>query len=312
MKVFVAGASGAVGRPLVEQLTDAGHDVVGTTRSEQRAEAIRAAGAEAAILDASDLERLRKVVEKAKPEVVINQLTSLPDALDFRDADRLVATNTLRGQIGPALAQIAADGGARRLISQSVAFFYAPTGGPVKSEDDPLMSAPGDSPTAGAVESLRALERATLGTTGIDGVVLRYGWFYGPGTYYGADGSSAEQVRKRRFPVVGKATGVFSFIHVEDAAAATVAALDAGSEGIYNVVDDEPAEMSEWLPEYAEALAAKRPRRVPLWMARMIAGKEAVGLATTLRGASNEKAKREFGWAPVYPSWRQGFRETLG
>lgn len=312
MKVFVAGASGAIGRPLVRQLVAAGHDVVGTTRSEASAGEISAAGADPAILDVTDTQRLRKVVEAAKPDVVVNQLTSLPEALDFRDPDRLVATNALRGQVGPVLAQIAADAGARRLISQSVAFFYAPVGGSVKGEDDPLVSAPGDSPTAGAVESLRALERSTLGTTGIEGLVLRYGWFYGPGTYYGADGSSAAEVRRRRFPVIGKGTGVFSFIHVDDAAAATVAALDGGSEGVYNVVDDEPALMDDWLPVYAEALGAKRPFRVPAFVARLMAGKEAVGLATALRGASNEKAKRELGWKPTYPSWRQGFAAALG
>ena len=312
MKVFVAGASGAIGRPLVEQLVDAGHEVVGTTRSEHRAEAIRAAGAEAAVLDVTDTERLRRAVEEAKPEVVINELTSLPDTIDFREKDVLVPTNALRGQVSPALAQIAADAGARRLISQSVSFFYAPAGGPVKNEDDPLLSAPGDSPMAGGVEALRAMERSTTGTTGIDGVVLRYGFFYGPGTAYAPDGSTAEQVRKRRFPVVGKGTGVFSFVHVDDAAAATVAALAQGSEGTYNVVDDEPAELREWLPVYAEALGAKRPRRVPPWIARLIAGKEAVGLATAMRGASNEKAKRELSWTPTYSSWRQGFREALG
>ena len=312
MKVFVAGASGAIGRPLVEQLVDAGHEVVGTTRSEHRAEAITATGAEAAVLDVNDTERLRRAVEDAKPEVVINQLTSLPEDLDYSDKDALVATNALRGQIGPALAQIAADAGARRLIAQSVAFYYAPTGGPVKAEDDPLLSAAGGTMLAGGVEALRALERSTLGTTGIDGVVLRYGFFYGPGTYYAPGGGTAKRVMKRRFPVVGKGTGVFSFIHVDDAASATVAALEGGSEGVYNVVDDEPAPLREWLPEYAEALGAKKPRRVPVWLARLVAGREAAGFAAEMRGATNEKAKRELGWSPTYSSWREGFREALG
>jgi nucleoside-diphosphate-sugar epimerase len=312
MRIFVAGASGAIGRPLLPLLVDAGHEVVGTTRSEARAERIRAAGAEAVILDVHDLDRLREVVTDAKPDVVINELTGLPDALDFRDRDALVPTNALRGQVAPALAQIAADAGARRLISLSVAFFYAPVGDPVKSEEDPLLSMPGDHPLAAAVEALRAMEMATTGTTGIEGVVLRYGQFYGPGTYYAADGSTATEVRRRRYPVVGGGDGVFSFIHVDDAAAATVAALDHGPAGVYNIVDDEPARMAEWLPEYAQIIGAKRPWRVPAWIARLIAGGDAVSFVTQARGADNAKAKRELAWKPIYPSWRQGFREALG
>ena len=160
--------------------------------------------------------------------------------------------------------------------------------------------------------ALRALEGSALGTQGIEGVVLRYGYFYGPGTYYAADGSIAEQVRKRRFPIVGKGTGIFSFVHIEDAARATLIAVEGGPPGAYNVVDDEPAPLSEWLPAYAEAIGAKRPRRVPAFLARLIAGKDAAAMATVLRGASNEKAKQELGWEPKHPSWRQGFREALG
>ena len=312
MNVLVAGASGAVGRPLVPMLVEAGHEVVGTTRSEARAEAIRAAGAEPAIVDVHDTEALQKVVAGASPEVVVNELTSLPAELDFRDADALEATNVLRREAGPALAAIAAEAGAKRLIAQSVAFFYAPTGGPIKTEDDPLMRLPEGSPMAGGPPALQALERSTLETPGLDGLVLRYGYFYGPGTYYAADGSTAEQVRKRRFPVVGKGTGIFSFVHTEDAAAATLAAIERGAPGIYNVTDDDPAPLAEWLPVYAEAIGAKPPRRVPTFLARLIGGRDAADLATGLRGASNEKAKRELGWEPRYPSWRQGFREAPG
>jgi 2-alkyl-3-oxoalkanoate reductase len=312
VKVFLAGATGAVGRPLIPRLVEAGHEVVGTTRSERKAAEIRAAGAEPVIVDVLDLDALRTAVGDARPEVVINQLTSLPESLNFRDRTALEATNRLRREVGPELALMAAEAGAKRLIAQSVAFFYAPVGDWVKSEDAPLMKLPSDSAMGGGPPALRALEESTVGTPGFDGLVLRYGYFYGPGTFYSSDGSSAAEVRRRRFPIVGKGTGVFSFIHVDDAAAATVAAVERGEPGIYNVVDDEPAPMSEWLPVYAEALGAKPPRRVPAWLAGLVAGKEAAALATTLRGASNEKAKRELGWTPKYPSWRQGFREGLG
>jgi nucleoside-diphosphate-sugar epimerase len=312
MRVLVAGASGAVGRPLLPLLVGAGHEVVGTTRSEARAEVIRAARADPVIVDARDTEALRRAVGEARPEVVVNELTSLPDALDFRDREALAATNELRREVGPALARIAAEAGAGRLIAQSVAFFYAPQGDAVKGEEAPLMELPPQSPMSGAPPALRELERSTLETPGLDGLVLRYGYLYGPGTYYAPDGSTADQVRRRRFPIVGSGSGVFSFVHVDDAASATLAAIERGPAGVYNVTDDEPAPLSEWLPVYAEALGAKAPRRVPAFLARLVAGRDAAGLATQLRGASNAKAKRELGWLPRYPSWRQGFREALG
>jgi nucleoside-diphosphate-sugar epimerase len=311
MKVFVAGASGAIGRPLIPLLVEAGHDVVGTTRSEAKAAAIREAGAEPLVLDVANLDALRREVHRVEPEVVINQLTSLPEVIDFRDTGALDATNRLRREVGPILAQTAADAGARRLIAQSVAFFYAPTGEGLKSEEDPLMEPPPTSPFAEGVTALRALEDSALGTTGIEGVVLRYGYFYGPGTQYPAEGGYSDLVRRRRFPIVGDGGGVFSFIQIEDAARATVAALDRGAAGIYNVTDDDPAPLRDWLPAYAKAIGAKPPRRVPAWIARLVAGKAAVALATQLRGASNAKAKRELGWEPHHSSWRQGFREGL-
>lgn len=311
MRVFVAGATGAIGRPLLPMLLGAGHQVVGTTRSEAKADAVRQAGADAAVVDAMDRDALAAAVKGARPDAVINQLTSLPDSLDFRDREALAPTNALRSQAGPALAEIAAEAGARRLISQSVAFFYAPVGSLVKSEDDPQMKLPPESPMGDGPPALAALEKATLETPGVEGTVLRYGYLYGPGTYYATDGSTAEQVRRRRFPVVGKGSGVFSFIHTDDAASATLAALD-GPPGVYNITDDEPAPMSEWLPVYAEAIGAKPPRRVPAFLAKLVAGGDAVTVATTLRGASNSKAKRELGWSPRYGSWRLGFREGLG
>jgi nucleoside-diphosphate-sugar epimerase len=308
MRIFLAGASGVIGRPLVPMLVDAGHEVVGTTRSPEKAERLRAAGAEPALVDALDAEALGAVVRESRPEVVIHELTDLPARFNPRKPD-YGKTPQLRREATATLAAAGAEAGARRLISQSIAFIYRPSGGPVKDEDAPLADMTGSS-FADATEATIELERITTETPALEGVVLRYGWFYGPGTYYGADGSTAEEVRKRRFPIVGDGGGVFSFIHVDDAASATVAALDQG-EGVYNVCDDEPTPLREWLPVYAEALGAKPPRRVPAWIARLVAGKVVAGQATGLRGATNEKAKRELGWSPRYPSWRQGFAESL-
>jgi nucleoside-diphosphate-sugar epimerase len=312
MRVLVAGATGNIGRPLVKQLCEAGHQVVGTTRSEERAETVRQLGAEPLVLDARDTDALRGALIEARPEVVINQLTSLPQKLDYKRAKETFGPTTeLRGKVGPALAGAAAEAGARRLISQSVCFFYASTGKPSHTEDDPLIDLPPELPAAQGAIALENLERSTVETPGLEGVVLRYGFFYGPRSPYARDGSWAEDVRRRRLPIVGKGTGIFSFVHIDDAASATVAALDRGS-GIYNVCDDAPAPMSEWLPIYAEAIGAKPPRRVPAWLASLVAGKQAAAMSTSLEGASNEKAKRELGWQPRYPSWRQGFREGLG
>jgi nucleoside-diphosphate-sugar epimerase len=312
MRVFVAGATGVIGRPLVKELRAAGHEVMGTTRSAERAEIVRGLGAEPVVVDARDTDALKRAVVDARPEVVINQLTSLPAKLDYKRAEETFGPTTeLRGNAGPALAGAAAEAGAGRLIVQSVCFFYASTGEPAHTEDDPLIDLPPELPAAQGAIALEALERSTVETPGIEGVVLRYGFFYGPGSAYASDGAWAADARRRRLPIVGKGTGIFSFIHMDDAVSATLAALDRGS-GVYNVCDDEPARMSEWLPAYAEALGAKPPRRVPVWLASWIGGKQAALMATQLEGASNEKAKRELGWQPRYPTWRQGFREALG
>jgi 2-alkyl-3-oxoalkanoate reductase len=308
MNVFVAGASGAIGRPLVPKLVQAGHEVTGTTRSEERAEAARAAGARAAVVDVFDAEALTTAMRESGAEAVINQLTALPDRLNFRDRHLYDATNRLRGEGTRNLLVAARAVGARRFIAQSIAFLYAPGGGWVKSEDDPMMTdAPG--PFGSGLRTLSEMERLVLEA---DGLVLRYGFFYGPGTYYGGGGSTTADVRKRRFPVVGKGTGVTSFVHIGDAADATVAAVERGPSGIYNVTDDEPAPMREWVPAFAEAAGAKPPRRVPVWLARLIAGKAVAAFALELRGASNAKAKRELGWTPSHPSWRTGFAESIG
>jgi nucleoside-diphosphate-sugar epimerase len=308
--VFVAGASGAIGRPLVPRLVAAGHEVTGTTRFEERAERIRAAGARAAVVDVFDAERLRAEVLEAAPEVVVHELTALPARLDFRDPETYAPTNRVRTEGTRNLLDAALAAGARRFVCQSIAFAYRPGGSRLKTEDDPLLDdIPG--PFGGAVRALREMESMVLGAEGIDGLVLRYGFFYGPGTQYAPDGAQVEDMRRRRMPIVGRGTGMFSFIHLDDAADATVAAVDRGAPGVYNITDDEPAELREWVPVAARAAGAPRPLRVPVWLAKLVAGKEAAAFATGLPGASNEKAKRELGWEPAHPSWRTGFPEVL-
>jgi nucleoside-diphosphate-sugar epimerase len=230
--------------------------------------------------------------------------------MNFRQQDLYTPTNRLRTEGTRNLLDGASAAGARRFISQSIAFAYRNDGSRVKTEDDPLLdSAPG--PFEGGVTALRDMEGMVLEADGLDGLVLRYGFFYGPGTHYGSDGSIVADVRRRRLPIVGRGTGVFSFIHVDDAADATLAAIERGAPGIYNVTDDEPAAMSEWVPVLADAARAKRPLRVPVWLAKLVGGKQAATFASELRGASNEKAKRELGWQPAHPSWRTGFADSL-
>ena len=310
MRVFVAGASGAIGRPLVPKLVAAGHDVTGMTRSESRAEAVRQAGARGAVVDVFDADALRGAVEEARADVIVHELTALPDRLDFRQKDVYAPTNRLRTEGTRNLLGAARAAGARRFICQSIAFAYRNDGSRLKSEADPLLD---DAPGAfgSGVKALNEMEAMVLGADGMDGLVLRYGFFYGPGTHYGADGAMVADVRRRRLPIVGKGAGVFSFIHVDDAADATVAAVERGAPGVYNVTDDEPAPMSQWVPVLAEAAGAKRPMRVPVWLAKLMGGKQAATFSAELRGASNEKAKRELGWQPAHPSWRSGFAETL-
>jgi nucleoside-diphosphate-sugar epimerase len=309
MRVFVAGASGAIGRPLVRQLIAAGHEVTGMTRREERAEEIRAAGAEAVLRDVFEAEALSEAVAVARPEVVIHALTALPPKFKPK-SDYLAATNRVRSEGTRNLLAAAEAAGARRLVAESVAFFYEPEGSWIKDEEARLFVDPPGRFAAGR-DALVELETGVTGAPGLEGLVLRCGWFYGPATYYERGGSVAEETLKRRNPIVGAGTGRFSFIHVDDAAAAFVAALDHGSPGLYNVVDDEPVPLHEWLPVYAQALGAKRPRRVPPWLARLAAGSDLAGAMLAMRGASNAKAKRELGWEPAHPSWRQGFRSTL-
>jgi nucleoside-diphosphate-sugar epimerase len=308
MKVLVSGASGAIGSFLIPQLLEAGHEVVGMTRRQDKADALTELGARGVVVDALDREAVRRVVLDAAPEAVIDELTSLPRDFNLRDPHLYDANDEIRSKGTPALHDAAREAGVRRFVMQSVAFLYAPEGDWVKSEDARTwLDAP--PPMSRSIRVLHDNEQRITRDPDIEGVVLRYGFLYGPGTYYASDGSIAAQVRKRRFPVVGKGAGMTSFVHLHDAAASTVAALERGS-GIYNVVDDEPARARDWLPIYAQAIGAKPPRRIPAWVARLVGGKIA-GAANTMRGASNAKAKTELGWQPALPSWREGFAAGL-
>jgi nucleoside-diphosphate-sugar epimerase len=312
MRVFLAGATGAIGRRLVPLLLAAGHEVTGTTRSRERVEQLRSAGAEPVVVDAFDAAALAQAVADARPDAVIHQLTSIPPRIDPRKMERDFATNDrLRTEGTANLVAAARAAGVERLIAQSVAFFYAPgPPGTVHDEDDALLSeerAPG--PVKRSTKALASLERTVLDASG---TVLRYGYFYGPGSAIARDGSTGQAVAKRQLPIVGSGAGVWSFVHVDDAAAATVAALDANKPGVFNVVDDEPARVADWIPALAEALAARKPRRVPALLARPLAGSYAVAIMTEAQGAANARAKRELGWNPQHASWREGFRTALG
>lgn len=311
MRIFLAGATGAIGRSLVPLLLEAGHDVAGMTRRAERVGALREQGVEPVVCDALDAAGLADAVAKARPEVVINQLTDIPRQIDPRRFEEQFAANDrLRVEGTRNLVRAAEDAGARRIVAQSIAFAYAP-GNSLRREEDPLYGDAAE-PWRRTVGAVAELERRTLGGEGLEGVVLRYGYLYGPGTAYAADGSTAEAVRKRAFPLVGRGSAVYSFVHVDDAASAAARAAAAGATGVYNVVDDDPAPMREWLPRYAEALGAPPPRRVPRLAARIAAGKLAVYMTTGLPGATNEKAAGELGWKPRWSSWRQGFTEALG
>jgi 2-alkyl-3-oxoalkanoate reductase len=315
MKVFVAGATGALGRTLVPQLAAAGHEVVGLTRSASKQDMVRGLGARPVVADALDPDAVARAVAEAEPEVIVHQLTALSDSLDMRHFERDFAqTNRLRTEGTDHLLAAGRAVGIERFVAQSYAGWpFARTGGPVKSETDPLDPTP---PAALRTthDAIRHLESAVTGAGWTEGIVLRYGGFYGPGTSFSVkpEGEHVALIRQRKFPLVGDGGGVWSFIHIEDAATATVAAIERGKRGLYNVVDDDPAPVSEWLPAAASAVGAKPPRRVPRWLGRIAAGEAGAVMMTEVRGASNEKAKRELGWSLRYPSWRQGFANGLG
>jgi 2-alkyl-3-oxoalkanoate reductase len=312
-KVFVAGANGAVGKPLVAQLIAHGYDVAAMTRSPQHSDTLRALAAEPVVADALDRAALIEAVTRAEPEVVIHELTALTNAKDYKHFDdEFAMTNRLRTEGTDNLLAAAKAAGARRFIIQSYGNWnYARSGATAKTEDDPLDPTPPANQTK-SIEAIRYLERAVLGADGIEGVVLRYGSLYGPGTVFAADGYIAASVRKWMLPIIGNGAGIWSFIHVDDAASATVAAIQPGARGIYNIADDEPAPVSVWLPDYARALGAKPPLHIPVWLGRLMVGDVGVSMMTQIRGASNAKAKRELGWTPGYASWREGFRKGLG
>jgi nucleoside-diphosphate-sugar epimerase len=311
MRIFLAGATGAVGRPLVKKLVAAGHQVVGLTRRDDRAQWLYEHGATAVVGTALDSEWLQAAVRESRPEVVIDQMTDLPQRLGIRGMGRFYrGQNPLRAKGSAALLAGARAAGARRLIAQSVAFIYAPGAGRPKTEADPTWDdAP--EPFGNALRGAAAHDRLVVGAPDIDGVVLRYGVFYGAGTHYAPGNGQYEDIRRRRLPLVDDGNSVWSFIHVDDAAQAAVDALDRGAPGIYNVVDDEPAPMRVWLPHFAETIGAKPPRRVPQWLARITAGPAITAWATLFSGASNAKARAELGWQPSHTSWREGFPESL-
>jgi nucleoside-diphosphate-sugar epimerase len=309
MKILVAGATGALGRQLLPRLAARGHEVVGMTRSESKQQLVRDLGGAPVVADALQPEEVARAVAEAQPEVIAHELTAIPASLDMRHVDRAFAeTNRLRTEGTDHLLAAGREAGIERFVAQSFAGWpFARVGGSVKTEDDPLDPSP-PAAISQTHAAIRYLERAVTGADWTEGVVLRYGGFYGPGTSLSPEGGEQiELIRKRKFPVVGDGAGVWSFIHIEDAAEATVAAVEHGSRGLYNVVDDDPAPVAQWLPVLAAALGAKPPRHVPRWLGRLLAGEAATVMMTELRGASNAKAKRELDWQPSHPSWREGF-----
>ncbi len=313
MRVFLAGATGAVGQRLVPMLLDDGHEVVAMTRTAAKADGLRAAGALPVVADALDRDAVMGAVLGAEPEVIVHQMTALTGATDIKHFDRVFATtNRLRTEGTRHLLDAARAAGTRRLIAQSFTGWpFAREGGPVKTEDAPLDPEPPPSQRE-SLAAIRELEALVGGADGVEGVVLRYGGFYGPGTSLSTDGEMTELVRRRRLPVVGSGDGRWSFTHVDDAAGGVLATLGPDSPtGTYAIVDDEPARTADWLPALASAIGAPAPRHVPAWLGRIAAGSAVVTMMTTARGASNERASDVLGWTPRWPSWREGFREGL-
>jgi nucleoside-diphosphate-sugar epimerase len=309
MRIFVAGATGVVGQQLLPRLTAQGHQVTATTRNPAKVERLRALGAEPAIVDGLDAMAVGEAVARAEPEVVIHQMTSLAGALSLRRFDRVFAvTNRLRTQGTDHLLAAASAAGVRRFIVQSYTGWpNIREGGLVKTEDDPLDPSPPRAQRE-SLAAIRHLERVVPAAAPMEGIVLRYGSFYGPG----ASDEFVGLIRRRMVPIIGDGAGIWSFLHISDAAAATVAALEHGTPGVYNVVDDDPASVAEWLPFLAATVGARAPYRVPVWLGRLAAGEVGVSVMTQIRGSANTKAKRELGWQPAWPSWRQGFRDGLG
>jgi nucleoside-diphosphate-sugar epimerase len=312
MNVFVAGGLGAIGRRLVPLLVEAGHDVAATTRAPEKERAIFDLGAKPCVVDGLDREAVLDAVSRAEPEVVVHEMTGLSAVTNLRNFDRAFAeTNRLRTEGTDNLLEAARAAGVRRVVAQSFAGWnYERSGSSVKTEEDPLDSEPPRSMRR-SLATFKRLESAVTGTEGVEGVVLRYGGLYGPGTSLAEGSAYVDVIKRRKLPLIGDGAGIWSFLHIDDAASATLAAVEGGRPGIYNVCDDEPAPVSVWLPELASILAAPKPRRIPAWLGRLVAGEAFVVMSTTARGAANTKAKTELAWTQRYPSWRAGFREGL-
>jgi nucleoside-diphosphate-sugar epimerase len=312
MRVFLAGATGAIGQRLVPLLIDAGHEVVGTTRTPSKVDGLRLADAVPVVLDGADGAAVRRAVLEARPDVVVHQMTALGGSLDMRRfAESLAETNRLRTVTTDHLIEASVEAGVGRFVAHSFAGWpNEQRGGPIKTEEDPINTNP-PAEVRETLEAILHLEAVTTGTPGIEGLALRYGGFYGPGQSLGKGGAMFDGVAARQVPIVGRGSGIWSFVHIDDAAVATARAVERGAPGIYNIVDDDPAPVSEWLPYLADVLGAKPPRHFPTWLARMFVGEPLVSMMTKLRGSSNAKAKRELDWKLEYPSWRVGFREGL-
>jgi len=311
MRIFVAGAAGALGKQLIPRLVENGHEVTGMMRSESKSPVVEELGATPIVADGLNPEQVANAVAEANPEVIVHELTALSGNPDMRHWDRYFElTNRLRTEATDHLLAAGRAVGVKRFVAQSYAGWpYARSGAEVKDEEDRLDPHPVPAMRQ-SFDAIRYLEDTVTGAEWTEGIVLRYGGFYGPGTSLWPEGEIDELLQKRRFPVVGDGTGIWSFVRIDDAASATVAAIENGKRGIYNVVDDSPEPVSEWLPGIAEALGAKPPRHVPRWLGRLLAGEVVAVMMTEIRGASNEKAKRELGWSPKYPSWREGLAEV--
>jgi len=313
MKIFVTGGTGAIGKFLLPLLLENRHEVVALTRSADKAEPLDKLGVSTVIADPLDKQQLTAAVRRAEPEVIIHQLSALSSAGNFRKFDEEFAlTNRFRTEVTDTLLAAARTIGVRRFIAQSYCGWpYAKKGGPVKTEEDPLDPKPPEN-FSKTLAAIRYLEDKMRSVTYLEGIALRYGMFYGPGTAIGKGGAIFKMVKKRKLPIIGGGGGIWSFIHISDAARATVAAISRGTPGIYNIVDDEPAKVSTWLPALAKAIGARPPYRIPHWLGELIIGKAGVSIMTQVRGCSNAKAKNELNWTPIYPSWRVGFVDALG
>jgi 2-alkyl-3-oxoalkanoate reductase len=313
MKIFLAGATGAVGKRLLPMLVANGHQVTATTTTPAKVANLRAAGAaDAVVVDGLDRDAVIRAVTAARPDAIVHQMTSLASMRSLKRFDEEFAlSNRLRTEGARHLIEAAHAAGVQRFVAQSyTGWNNIREGGRVKTEDDPLDPSPANG-MGQTLDAMRQLESMVTGATDIIGIILRYGSFYGPGTSLAPDGDIFATIRKRQFPIVGDGAGVWSFIHIDDAARATLIASERGPAGIYNIVDDEPVEASVWLPELARLLGAKPPRHVPVWLGRLFIGDPGVSMMTRIRGSSNAKARRVLHWEPAYPSWREGFRQVL-